>query len=169
MQEHIEPSPWVRRFSGLVPPGGPVLDLASGGGRHSRFFLDRDHPVTALDRNVATLSPQEHLEIMQHDLEDGSPWPLAGRRFAAVVVVNYLYRPLLPLLVQTVASGGLLLYDTFAVGNEAFGRPSNPDFLLRPGELSDLVQGELDVVDVFHGAVDAPKPAIKQQICARRP
>ena len=163
-----EPSPWIGQFADLVPPGGPVLDLACGGGRHSRFFLDRGHPVTAIDRNVDALSPHEALEIMQYDLEDGSPWPLGQRRFAAVVVVNYLYRPLLPAIVRAVAPGGLLLYDTFAVGNEAFGRPSNPDFLLRPGELPTAVEGELTVLDYFHGRIETPKPAMRQQLCARR-
>jgi hypothetical protein len=114
------------------------------------------------------LSPRENLEIIQHDLEAGGPWPLGGRRFAAVVVVNYLYRPLLPAIIQAVAPGGLLLYDTFAAGNEAFGRPANPDFLLRPDELTDAVAGELEVVDFFQGRIEVPKPAIKQQICARR-
>jgi SAM-dependent methyltransferase len=164
----LEISPWIRRFADLVASGGPVLDLACGSGRHSRFFLQRGHPVTALDRNVEGLSPRDGLEIAQCDLEDGSPWPLQQRRFAAVVVVNYLYRPLLPRLVAAVAPGGLLLYDTFAVGNEAFGRPSNPDFLLRPGELSAAVEGELEVLDYFHGRIDAPVPACRQQICARR-
>ncbi len=164
----LETSPWIRRFADLVPAGGPVLDLACGGGRHSRFFLDRGHPVTAVDRNIEALGPRDGLEIMQCDLEDGSPWPLEQRRFAAVVVVNYLYRPLLPRLVEAVAQGGLLLYDTFAVGNEAFGRPSNPDFLLRPGELSAAVENELKVLDYFHGRIDTPKTAIRQQICARR-
>ena len=163
-----EPSPWIRQFADLVPQNGPVLDLACGGGRHSRFFLDRGHPVTAVDRNVDAIAPRAGLEIMACDLEDGGPWPLDQRRFAAVVVVNYLYRPLLPLLVEAVAPGGMLLYDTFAVGNEAFGRPSNPDFLLRPGELPAAVAGELSVLDYFHGRVERPNPAIRQKVCGRR-
>lgn len=124
--------------------------------------------MTALDRNVDALEPHESLKIIRHDLEDGSPWPLRDRRFAAVVVVNYLYRPLLPRLVAAVAPGGLLLYDTFAVGNEVFGRPSKPDFLLRPGELTAAVKDELVVLDYFHGRIDEPGPAIRQRICARR-
>jgi SAM-dependent methyltransferase len=168
MDDMQDPSPWIVRFADLLPTGGHVLDLACGGGRHGRYFLDRGHPVTALDRDVAALSPRENLEIIQHDLEADGPWPLGGRRFAAVVVVNYLYRPLLPAIIQAVAPGGLLLYDTFAAGNEAFGRPANPDFLLRPDELTDAVAGELEVVDFFQGRIERPRPAMKQQICARR-
>ncbi|MDA1099503.1 MAG: class I SAM-dependent methyltransferase [Proteobacteria bacterium] len=164
----FEVSLWINRFADLVPPGGQILDLACGNGRHSRFFLDRGHPVTAIDRKVEALNPHDGLEIIQCDLENGSPWPLKKKQYAAVVVVNYLYRPLLPRLVQAVAPGGLLLYDTFAIGNEAFGRPSNPDFLLRPGELPAAVAGELAVLDYFHGRVDVPKTAMRQQICARR-
>ena len=163
-----EPSPWIGRFAHLVPPGGAVLDLACGSGRHSQFFLVRGHPVTAVDRHVAALEPHDGLEIMQCDLEDGSPWILENRQFSAVMVVNYLYRPLLPRLVEAVAPGGLLLYDTFAIGNEAFGRPRNPEFLLRPGELPAAVEGELVVLDYFHGRIESPEPAIRQQICARR-
>jgi SAM-dependent methyltransferase len=168
MTDMQAPSPWIEQFAKLLPAGGGVLDLACGGGRHSHYFLERGHGVTAVDRDVSRLSPRHGLEIICHDLEDGRPWPLAGRRFAAVVVVNYLHRPLFQNLVAAVALGGLLLYDTFAMGNEAFGRPSNPDFLLQPDELTDLVAGALEVVDYYHGRVETPKPAIKQQICARR-
>ncbi len=164
----MEPSPWISRFADLVPAGAAVLDLACGKGRHSRFFLKRGHRVTAIDRDITALAPHDGLEIIRCDLEDGSPWPLGERRFGAVIVVNYLHRPLLPLLVRAVAPGGLLLYDTFAMGNEAFGRPSNPDFLLRPGELAAAVEGELAVLDYFHGPIEQPKPAMRQRICARR-
>ncbi|MDP6874206.1 MAG: class I SAM-dependent methyltransferase [Alphaproteobacteria bacterium] len=168
----LEPSPWISRFADQVPRQGAVLDVACGGGRHARFFLNRGHPVTAIDRDVSKLNQQENLEIIQHDLEDGSPWPLnekgSERRFSAVVVVNYLYRPLLPRLVASVGQGGVLLYDTFAVGNEAFVRPSNPEFLLRPDELLETVSGELEVLDYFNGRTDGAKPAMRQSICARR-
>ncbi len=163
-----DPSPWIERFADRVPAAGHVLDIACGGGRHSQFFLGRGHPVTALDRDVSRLTPQAGLEIIQHDLEDGRPWPLHGSQFAAVIVVNYLHRPLFPNIIASIAPGGLLLYDTFAVGNEAFGRPSNPDFLLREGELETVVGDEFDVIEEFHGQVTEPKPAVKQYICAIR-
>ncbi len=164
----LQISPWVSRFADQIPMGGAVLDLACGAGRHSYFFLERGHPVTAVDRDVSALTPCEGLEVIEQDLEDGRPWPLDERQFAAVVVVNYLYRPLLPQLVAAVGPGGVLLYDTFAIGNEAFGRPSNPDFLLRPNELRDAVAAELEVVEFFHGRLDETAPAVRQRICAVR-
>ena len=168
----LEPSPGISRFAHRVPRHGAVLDVACGSGRHSRFFLDRGHSVTAIDRDVSKLGRHENLEVVECDLEDGSPWLLNekgdGLQYAAVVVVNYLFRPLLPRLVASVGPGGVLLYDTFAVGNEAFGRPSNPDFLLRPDELPEAVAGELEVLDYFHGRIDGAKPAMRQSICARR-
>ncbi|MDX1712103.1 MAG: methyltransferase domain-containing protein, partial [Rhodovibrionaceae bacterium] len=125
------------RFAPLAP-AGEVLDLACGGGRHGRLFLERGHPVTFVDRDtsaLADLGARGDAEIIEADLEDGAAFPLAGRRFACVVVTNYLYRPILPTILDCVGSGGLLIYETFARGNERFGKPSNPDFLLRPGEL----------------------------------
>ena len=115
-----------------------MLDLACGAGRHTRFFLRRGHAVTAVDRDVEGLSDlagTANLDIVQADLEDGSPWPLPGQRFGAVVVTNYHWRPLLPLLVACLEEDGILLYETFAVGDEAYRRPARPEFLLRPGEL----------------------------------
>ena len=163
------PSPWVRRFAGLAPPGGAVLDLAAGGGRHSRLFLERGHPVVAVDRDTAALADirDPRFTSLAADLEAG-PWPLGDRRFAAVVVANYLYRPLLPRLVAAVEQGGALIYETFALGNEAFGRPRNPDFLLKPGELLEAVRGALAVVAYEHGFLDQPRPAVIQRIAAVR-
>jgi SAM-dependent methyltransferase len=166
------PSPWIVRFAGMLPTGGSVLDLACGRGRHSRFFLDRGHPVTAIDIDIgglADLKGDPRLRALRHDLEGSAPWPLGDERFAAVVVTNYLHRPLLPALVAAVAPGGVLLYRTFAQGNEAFGRPRNPDYLLRPGELLEAVVGKLEVVAYEQGRVDDPKPAVRQGICAIRP
>ena len=163
------PSNWISRFAKLTPKGGQVLDLACGSGRHCDYFLNLGHPVTALDRHVEKLTPRDGLEIIRHNLEDGSSFPLENRQFCAVVVVDYLFRPLLPSLVSAVAPGGLLLYDTFAAGNEVFGRPRNPDFLLQPGELKDVVRHELVISNYFHGQISQPKPAVKQRICAHRP
>ena len=145
-----------------------MLDLACGEGRHVRFFRRLGHPVVALDRDLSRLVPDKDIERIEADLEDGSPFPLAGRTFAGVVVTNYLWRPLLPAIVAAVASGGALLYETFALGNERFGKPSNPDYLLRPGELLDAVRGELRVVAYEDLIESAPKPAARQRIAARR-
>ncbi len=157
------------RFAGRVPEAGPVLDLACGGGRHARLFLARGHPVTAIDRDlsgIADIIGAPGLETLEIDLENGSPFPLAGRRFAGVIVTNYLYRPLLPALAAAVAPGGMLIYETFARGNEKFGRPRNPDHLLKPGELLEAVRGNLRVV-AYEDTIDqTPKPAARQRICA---
>jgi len=163
------PSPWIVRFAPLIASDCAVLDLACGAGRHTRFFLRREHPVTAVDSDVEGLSDllgNANLEIIQADLEDGSPWPLPGQRFGAVVVTNYLWRSLLPLIVAAVDKGGVLLYETFAVGNEAYGRPTRPEFLLRPGELIEAIQGRLQIVAYEHGRVANPRAAIKQRLCA---
>jgi len=159
----------VARFAGLVPVDGRVLDLACGGGRHTRFFLERHHPLTAIDidlAGIADLAGRSDLESIAADLESGDAWPLADRRFAGIVVTNYLHRPLLPAIVAAVAPGGALIYETFAVGNERFGRPSNPDFLLRPGELIDAVRGRLEIVAYENLEVAEPKPAMVQRIAA---
>ena len=167
-------SPWVVRFASLVPAGGTVLDVAAGGGRHTRWFVATGHPVVAIDRDTSALldlpaSADAHggtdVEVVEADLEGGS-WPFAGRRFDAVVVANYLHRPLLPTLVASVAAGGVLLYETYARGHERYGRPTNPDWLLRPGELLETVRGELTVVAYEDLTTD--RPARVQRIAAVR-
>lgn len=162
------PSPWVERFAGRVAPGGAVLDLACGRGRHARLFLERGHPVVAVDRDISGLSDIEApaLRVVAAELEDGSPWPLGAERFAAVVVTNYLYRPLFPRLLAALAPGGVLIYESFAKGNERLGRPRNPDFLLDPGELLEVARGRLRVLAYEDLTVEAPKPACIQRICA---
>ena len=157
------------QWAGLIAPQADVLDVAAGGGRHSRFLADCGHKVTALDRDTSALALLPDIKIVEADLEDGSPWPLPGRTFAAVVVTNYLHRPLFPELLAALAPGGVLLYETFMEGNERFGRPSNPSFLLKDGELLDLVRGRLSVTAYEARLVSQPKMAMVQRIAARRP
>jgi SAM-dependent methyltransferase len=160
-------SPWVRRWSHLVPAGGAVLDVACGYGRHMRWFAARGHPVTGVDRLAEAISSVAELgEAVLADIENG-PWPFAGRTFDGVVVTNYLWRPLLPAIVQSVAPGGVLIYETFAAGNETVGKPSRPDFLLQPGELLRACR-ELRVVAYEDGFLDEPARFI-QRIAAVRP
>jgi len=177
-QRHLritDPSPWVARFAPLVRPGGPVLDLAAGGGRHARYFLGRGHPVTAVDRDgepLASLAEEADATVMTADLEDGTPFlgaggAVSGRRFAGVVVVNYLHRVLFAELIEALEPGGVFIYETFARGNEEFARPHNPDHLLKSGELLDTVSGQLQVVAYEHGRVEQTDiPGVKQRICA---
>ena len=165
------PSEWVVRFSTLVPPGGPVLDLACGSGRHTRFFLSRGDRVIAVDRNlegIEDIRNHPRLESFEIDLEDGRPFPFQGQRFAGIVVTNYLYRPILGELVSAVSEGGILIYETFARGNERFPGPSRPDFLLKAGELLEAVRGELRVVAYEDRIVCDPSPAAVQRIAAVR-
>jgi SAM-dependent methyltransferase len=164
------PSAWVRRFAPLIPPG-EVLDLACGSGRHSRLLTSLGYQVCALDRDAAALDALAGPGIhpLQFDLENGTPWPFAPARFAGVVVTHYLHRPLFPTILASVAPGGVLIYETFASGNEHYGKPANPDFLLRPGELLDIVRnpasGTWRVVAFEDGYVELPKPAMLQRIC----
>jgi SAM-dependent methyltransferase len=170
MHRDPEPSRWVTRFASLVRPGAAILDLACGRGRHTRWFHARGHPVAAVDLNVSGLEDlrgQATLELIEADLE-GAPWPLPGRRFGAVIVTNYLWRPLFPSILESVDEDGVLLYDTFARGNEAYGRPTNPAFLLEPSELIEVVRGRLQIVAYEHGHVERPRPAIRQRLCAVR-
>jgi SAM-dependent methyltransferase len=161
MHEHLQtPSPWVVRWAPLVERG-PVLDVASGQGRHARFFAARGLEVIAVDREAQSIPG---VRFVKADLEDGSPWPFAGQRFGGVVVANYLHRPLLPVLREALAEGGILIYETFMAGNERYGKPSNPNFLLRPGELMAAF-GTLGVLAFEQGANER---AVMQRICVIR-
>jgi len=163
-----EPSPWVVRFAPLVPAGGVVLDVAAGAGRHTTMFLARGHPVVTVDRDVGRLAPRPNLTIVEADLESG-PWPLGDRRFTGVVVTNYLHRPLFAAITDAVAESGVLIYETFAQGNERFGKPSNLAFLLRPGELLDVARARgLRVLAYEDLTVETPRPACVQRIAATR-
>jgi len=160
------PSAWVQRWSHLVPHGARVLDVACGSGRHVRWFAQRGCTVTGVDRDALATQPlRDVAEIVNADIE-GGPWPFAARRFGAVVVTNYLWRPRLPDIVTSVAPGGILLYETFAAGHETVGKPSNPDFLLRPGELLQAAQG-LRVV-AFEDGFEAAPARFVQRIVALR-
>ena len=160
------PSDWVRRWSTLAPPGSTALDVACGAGRHLRWMHQHGHPTVGVDRSAdAVAACAAWGDIHCADIEDG-PWPFAGRQFGAVIVTNYLWRPLLPLLVDSVAPGGVLIYETFASGNETVGRPARADFLLQPGELL-AASATLRTVAYEDGFVDAPARFV-QRIAAVR-
>ena len=170
------PSAWVMRFCPLIAAGGRVLDLAAGSGRHSLYLAGLGFSVLAVDRDALALELLEQskgsvaIKTEQHDLE-GSSWPLANRvgYFDAVVVTNYLYRPYLQLLPNLLAEGGILIYETFAIGNAAFGKPSNPDFLLQTGELLDFAACHGLRVLAYEDLYEAqPKPAMVQRLCAAK-
>ncbi len=160
------PSAWVRRSAPLIRPGGRGLDLAAGAGRHTRLLLDMGFRVTAVDRDIEGLRPLagDKCEIRAIDLETGAAWSLGGG-YDGVVVANYLYRPLFPTIAAALAPNGVLIYETFAVGNERFGRPRNPDFMLRPGELLEAFAA-LTILAFEQGEVTLPRPAVIQRIAA---
>ncbi|MFT4193810.1 class I SAM-dependent methyltransferase [Ottowia sp.] len=162
------PSPWVTRWARLIAPGAPVLDVACGSGRHLRWLAAQGHPVTGVDRDAQALAMLAGVgELIEADIEIG-PWPLPGRRFGAVVVTHYLWRPLLPTLLASVAEGGVLIYETFAAGNETVGKPARPEFLLRPGELlAACTRPGWRVVAYEDGFLGAP-PRFVQRIAAVR-
>ena len=168
------PSDWVLRFAPAIPAGGEVLDLACGAGRHTRLFLRLGHSVLAVDRDTSWLDDiagADGLTILQTDLESerGAPAEIADAKFAGVVVTNYLHRPLMPWIAGAVDVGGVLIYETFAVGNEKFGHPRNPDFLLRPAELQDAFADILDVLGYEHGQFErGGSPAVIQRIATKK-
>lgn len=171
MNEDYQPaSPWVQRFASLIVPGGTVLDVACGSGRHSRYLAGLGFEVLGVDKDeaaLAELAGVPGIRTLQADLEDKA-WPLGGRLFDAIVVTNYLWRPLLPMLLASVSDQGVLIFETFMVGNEAFGRPHNPAFLLRPGELLEVTSRRLVPVAFEQGEVHSPRPAMVQRLCAVR-
>lgn len=167
---NLLPSPWVERFSPLIEVGGRVLDLACGHGRHARLLAALGYQVEAVDKSEAALAGLEGVAgivTRQADVEDG-PWPYHGLSFDGIVVSNFLYRPLLPLLINALEMNGVLIYETFMVGNQQFGEPSNPAFLLRKAELLEVIGRRLTVVAFEQGEVSSPRPAVVQRICATR-
>lgn len=170
-----KPSAWVARFAPLIPHG-EVLDLACGSGRHARLLAGLGYQVLAADRDAAALERAEGkgIRTLQIDLENGTEgrtsWPFEAGRFSGIVVTNYLHRPLFPHILASLAPDAVLIYETFAQGNEHFGKPSNPDFLLRPGELLEFARTDsspsLRVLAFEDGYIPVPKPAMVQRICA---
>lgn len=171
MKNHQSDKPlnWVTRFAPLISSGGTALDLACGNGRHSFLLTKLGFSLTAVDRNTTAISKAkqaDNIELIEADLEDGSPWPLADRQFDGIVVTNYLHRPLFPTILASLKENGVLIYETFSLGNEKFGRPTNPDFLLKPGELLKVCSEHLRIVAYEEGLDNNPAPAVKQRLCA---
>jgi SAM-dependent methyltransferase len=165
-------SPWVQRYAPLVP-GGAVLDLACGSGRHARHMAALGHEVVAVDRDATALAAAAGPGITTSAIdleEEGAAWPFGPHRFAGIVVTNYLHRPLIADMLGSLAPNGVLIYETFADGNAQFGKPSNPAFLLQPGELLELAREHgLRVVAFEDGVIDTPKAAMVQRLCAVKP
>jgi SAM-dependent methyltransferase len=161
-------SPWVRRFAPLIPSGGVVLDLACGSGRHASLVADMGHKVLAVDQDIAAIELIQHPLITPSCLDlEGVEWPIKDAEFSAIIVTNYLYRPHLDQLPKMLQMGGVLVYETFALGNGDFGKPSNPNFLLNTGELLTFAAHHgLKVLAYEDIYVDQPKPAMVQRLCA---
>ena len=167
---HEPPSPWLMRHAPLIRAGGSVLDLACGNGRNARWLAEQGWRVEAVDRDefaIAGLQGLAGIQARVTDLEQGL-WPFGGKRFDGIVVCRYLHRPLLPKLAESLAENGVLIYETFMRGQEKFGRPQNPDFLLRSDELYEAYGKTLTVVAFEQGVAEAPKPAMMQRLCAIR-
>ena len=162
-----EPSPWVRRWTHLVAPDATVLDVACGSGRHLAWFLNRGHTVTGLDRDIQTATKSYPTALLIEADIEANPWPLT-QTFGAVIVTNYLWRPVLRAITQSVAPGGVLIYETFATGNAVFGRPSRPDFLLEPGELLAACK-DFTVVAYENGTLDDPMRCVQRIAAVRKP
>lgn len=161
------PSEWVQRFAHLIATGAQVLDLACGSGRHATFLAQQGCRVTGVDRNATALAAlPANVQAIPADIEN-APWPLEGQQFDAVVVTNYLWRPLWPHILDSVRMGGVLIYETFGQGNAAYGKPSRPDFLLAPGELLQVCHG-WHIVAYEHGLRSQPQRVV-QRIAAIKP
>lgn len=172
LHSHLDaPSAWVCRWAELIPAGARVLDVAAGGGRHARYFASRGCRVDAVDLDadaMANLGAVRGITALCADIERG-PWPYPGHSFAGIVVANYLHRPLFVHLLGVLAPGGVLIYETFAAGNEKYGRPGNPGFLLQTGELLELARGRLKVIAYEDVYTSEPRKAMVQRLCAVNP
>jgi SAM-dependent methyltransferase len=162
-------SDWVRKYISLIPSKKLVLDLACGSGRNTRFLLDQGYTVVALDKDVSQLADivgKPNLQKYMFDLETNAKFPFGKHEFAGIIVTNYLHRPLFGDLINSLSHKGVLIYQTFMMGNEAYGRPRNPNFLLKINELSDVFSNKLDVVAFQQGYEESPTPSVVQKICA---
>jgi SAM-dependent methyltransferase len=165
-----QPSPWVVKYAPLIRKKGRVLDLACGNGRHAIWLAQQGHQVDAVDRDVQAVSNMvgmSNIDVLIVDLEAGD-WPHPDQRYDGIIVSRYLYRPLLPTLAEILHPGGILIYETFMTGNERYGKPSNPDFLLLPNELLEIYLPVLNIIDFKQGEVKMPRPAVMQRICAQK-
>ena len=169
MHPNLPPSPWVLRFASLIRAGGSVLDVACGSGRHLRALAGRGWQLHGVDRDTDAFDTLRTIATLHEADLQAAPWPFGAQRFDALIVTNYLWRPLLPALLDALAPAGMLIYETFADGQQNIGRPSNPDFLLRHGELLDMVRPRLRVIAFEDGFVTTPRPAFVQRICAAAP
>ena len=160
--------PWIEQNMALVPAAGLLLDLACGRGRHTEFALQQGISVLAVDRDISSISAQSpRLETLSYDLEAGS-WPFPANFFDGILVCNYLHRPLMPYLRSSLRAGGVLIYTTFMEGNEAYGKPSNPDYLLRENELRETFGLGFTELRFAQGPVNNPATAVRQSICVRK-
>ncbi len=166
-----QPSPWIVKYAPLIPKQGRVLDLACGYGRHAIWLAEQGYRVDAINRDtkaVSDLSGLDNVNVLMIDLET-SHWPQSDQRYDGLVVSRYLYRPLLPVLATMLNPGGVLIYETFMVGNERYGKPSNPNYLLRQNELLEIYSPLLKIISFEQGEEHQPRPAVMQRICASRP
>ncbi|HVC48767.1 MAG TPA: class I SAM-dependent methyltransferase [Burkholderiales bacterium] len=165
----IFPSDWVKRWASYIPRKAKVLDLACGSGRHSRYLARLGHEVTAVDLDISRISSAVIQNVIPLKLDiEHELWPFALNEFSGIVVTNYLYRPVFSNLIKSLAIGGVLIYETFSHGNEQYGNPKRPEYLLLPGELLEIVEGKLHVLGYEDGYVNKPRPACVQRICARK-
>jgi SAM-dependent methyltransferase len=164
------PSSWIVKYAPLIRKSGRILDLACGSGRHAIWLTKQGYQVDALDRDakaLANMAGIDNIDVYIVDLEAGD-WPDSGQRYDGIIVSRYLYRPLLSRLAELLNPGGMLIYETFMVGNERYGKPSNPDFLLLPNELLEIYSPLLSVIAFEQGEVETPRPAVTQRICAKK-
>tara|TARA_B100000686_G_C16671547_1_gene906762 strand:- start:244 stop:795 length:552 start_codon:yes stop_codon:yes gene_type:complete len=162
------PSDWIVKWAPLIIEKGKVLDIACGSGRHSVFLANAGHFVTALDKDVSRLPHDPQIKAIKSNLEDLSAWPLVGKKFNGIIVTNFLYRPLFPVISRSLLPGGVLIYETFGIGNESYGRPRSKRFLLQPGELLEAFSREFVIIAYENGIRSVPSPAVIQRIIAIR-